>query len=87
MEIDLLDEICDYIKLKLFEMNHKWFNSYRFSITTNGINYHSPKVQSFIAKNIEHLSVGITIDGTSKKHDINRVYKNSNILLPFYPHR
>ena len=78
LEIDLLDEICDYIKIRLFEMNHKWFNSYRFSITTNGINYHSPKVQSFIAKNIEHLSVGITIDGTSKKHDINRIYKNSD---------
>lgn len=77
LEIELLDEICDYIKLSMYKMNHKWFNSFRFNITTNGINYHTPKVQKFIQKNISHLSIGITIDGTAQKHDINRVYKNS----------
>lgn len=75
LEIDLIDQICDYIKLQLFERNHHWFNSYRFSFSTNGINYHEKKVQDFIAKNREHLSIGITIDGTEKKHDLNRVYK------------
>lgn len=77
LEIELLDNICDYIKMTMFQMNHKWFNSYRFNVTTNGINYHTSKVQQFIVKNISHLSVGITIDGTRKKHDINRIYKNS----------
>ncbi len=77
LEIELLDSICDYIKYSMYELNHKWFNSYRFNITTNGINYHTPKVQHFIRKNLTHLSVGITIDGTKSKHDINRVYKNS----------
>lgn len=77
LEIDLLDSICDYIKLRMYETGHKWFGSFRFSITTNGINYHTPKVQRFIAKNKTHLSVGITIDGTRDKHDINRVYKNT----------
>ncbi len=75
LEIDLIDKICDYIKLQLFEKNHPWFNSYRFSFSTNGINYHEEKVQNYIKKNREHLSVGITIDGTEKKHDLNRVYK------------
>lgn len=78
LEIDLIDSICDYIKLKMYETNHKWFDSYRINITTNGINYHASKVQKFINKNIKHLSIGITIDGTRNKHDINRVYKNSN---------
>lgn len=77
LEIDLIDKICDYIKTEMFRLNHHWFNSYRFSFSTNGINYHEKKVQQFIAKNITHLSVGITIDGTRKKHDLNRVYKNS----------
>jgi len=76
LEIDLIDEICDYIKLQLFEKQHPWFNSYRFSFSTNGINYHEEKVQRYIAKNREHLSIGITIDGTQMKHDLNRVYKN-----------
>ena len=78
LEIELIDKICDYIKTELFVRNHHWFNSYRFSFTTNGLNYDTPKVQSFIEKNISHLSIGITIDGTESKHDTNRVYKNTN---------
>lgn len=75
LEIELIDKICDYIKLELFRRNHHWFNSYRFSFSTNGINYHTDKVQAFIKKNLSHLSIGITIDGTEVKHDLNRVYK------------
>ena len=77
LEIDLINTICDYIKTELFRRNHHWFNSYRFSFSTNGINYDSDKVQRFIEKNKGHLSIGITIDGTKSKHDLNRVYKNS----------
>lgn len=75
LEIDLIDKICDYLKLRMYELDHHWFDSYRFSFSTNGINYHEPKIQKFIEKNHDHLSVGITIDGTEKKHDLNRVYK------------
>lgn len=78
LEIDLIDKICDYLKEEMFRRNHHWFNSYRFSFSTNGINYHENKVQRFIEKNRTHLSVGITIDGTELKHDLNRVYKYSN---------
>ena len=77
LEIDLIDQICDYIKTELFRRNHHWFNSYRFNFSTNGINYHTEKVQRFIEKNKSHLSIGITIDGTRRKHDLNRVYKHS----------
>lgn len=77
LEIDLIDNICDYIKTQMFVKNHHWFNSYRFNFATNGINYNSSKVQNFIKKNWTHLSIGITIDGTKIKHDLNRVYKNS----------
>lgn len=77
LEIDLIDRLCDYIKIELFRRNHKWFNSYRFNFSTNGINYQTEKVQNFIKKNIEHLSVTITIDGTQVLHDTNRVYKGT----------
>ena len=76
LEIDLIDRICDYIKLQMFEKNHPWFNSYRFSFSTNGLNYHTDSVQRYIARNSTHLSICITIDGTQTKHDMNRVYKN-----------
>lgn len=77
LEIDLVDKICDYIKSELFRLNHHWFNSYRFSFSTNGINYDSEKVQNYIAKNLDHLSIGITIDGTKDKHDLNRIWKGN----------
>lgn len=77
LEIDLVDKICDYIKSELFRLNHHWFNSYRFSFSTNGINYDSEKVQNYIAKNFDHLSIGITIDGTKDKHDLNRIWKGN----------
>ena len=75
LEIDLIDRICDYIKKELYRRHHHWFDSYRFSFSTNGINYHSDKVQTFIRKNPTHLSIGITIDGTKRKHDLNRIWK------------
>lgn len=75
LEIELIDKICDYLKTEMYRRNHHWFNSYRFSFSTNGINYDSEKVQNFIAKNRDHLSIGITIDGTKKKHDMNRIWK------------
>lgn len=77
LEIDLIDKICDYLKIEMFRREHHWFNSYRFSFSTNGLNYHTDKVQHFIEKNKEHLSVGITIDGTKQKHDLNRIYKQN----------
>ena len=77
IEIELIDKICDYIKTETYRLNHRWFDSYSFSVTTNGINYSNMKVQDFIAKNQKHLNIGITIDGTEKKHDLNRIYRNS----------
>lgn len=78
LEIDLIDKICDYLKTRMYELNHHWFDSYRFSFSTNGINYNTEKVQNFIKKNFRHLSIGITIDGTRRKHDLNRIWKDTN---------
>lgn len=78
LEIELIDKVCDYIKTEMFRLNHHWFNSFRFSFSTNGINYHERKIQDFINKNRNHLSIGITIDGTQMKHDLNRIYKISS---------
>lgn len=85
LEIDLIDKICDYLKVEMFRRNHHWFNSYRFSFSTNGINYSTDKVQQFIKKNHEHLSIGITIDGTKRKHDLNRIWKTLDMELGIMP--
>ena len=85
LEIDLVDKICDYLKVEMFRRNHHWFNSYRFSFSTNGINYATDKVQHFIKKNHEHLSIGITIDGTKRKHDLNRIWKTAEMEQGIMP--
>lgn len=85
LEIDLIDKICDYLKTEMYRRNHHWFDSYRFSFSTNGINYHTEKVQQFIKKNREHLSIGITIDGTQRKHDLNRIWKTPEMKQGIQP--
>lgn len=77
LEIELIEKICDYIFIELYRLNHHWFGKFRFSFSTNGINYDSEKVQKFIKKYHDYLSIGITIDGTKKKHDLNRIWKGS----------
>ena len=76
LEIELIDKICDYLKEQMYILEHPWFNSYRFSFSTNGIMYNDKRVQDYIKKNETHLSIGITIDGTKQKHDLQRVYKD-----------
>jgi len=76
LEIELLDNIMDYIKRRLYELNHPWFDCYRINISTNGLMYDNPRVQRFITKNLKHLNIGISVDGTRLKHDMQRVYPN-----------
>lgn len=73
LEIDLIDKLCDYIKQEMYIRKHRWFNSYRFSFSTNGLTYDTPKVQKYIQKNKNHLSIGISVDGNKEKHDAQRV--------------
>lgn len=77
LEIELIDKISDYIKTQMYRLDHRWFDSYMLNITTNGINYAEKKVQDFIEKNKTHVNIGITIDGTETKHNINRIYKKT----------
>lgn len=74
LEIDLIDQICDYFKIKAFELNDEWYWNYRINVCTNGVNYNAEKIQNFIKKNHMKLSVTISIDGIKEKHDMQRVF-------------
>jgi len=76
LEMDLINQITDYIKIQTYKKNHPWFNAYRFSISSNGTLYHKDNVRRFIKKNPKKFNVGISIDGTKAKHDLQRVYVN-----------
>lgn len=78
LEIDLIDQISDYIKQQMYLRNHPWFHNYAFNLGTNGLLYNHPKVQAYLKKNATHISVTVTIDGTRKKHDLNRVFPDGS---------
>lgn len=78
IEMKLVDQISDYFKIRAYELNHPWAWRYRFNFATNGVNYSSPEVQAYIEKNYGKISIGISIDGTKEKHDLNRVFPDGS---------
>jgi uncharacterized protein len=78
MEIELIDATCDYIKKRMYTMDHPWFDDYRFSLSTNGLLYGDKKVQRFIKKNFHHMSISISMDGTQEKHDRQRIFPDGS---------
>ena len=73
LEVNLIDKISDYIKLKMYTTDHPWFNKYRFNFASNGLLYDTPDVQKYIKKNSGHVCIGLSIDGNKIKHDLQRI--------------
>lgn len=44
LQIDLIDQIADYITMKMIKEHHKWSNRFCFSMCSNGVLYFDPKV-------------------------------------------
>lgn len=74
LEIDLIDQITDYVRCKLIAENHPWANKIMFSMISNGIEYFNPKVQEYLTKNKGVVSFGISLDGCKPLHDMCRVF-------------
>ena len=72
LEIDLIDQIVDYFRLTTYQKGSVWFGRFRVSLQSNGILVDSEPVQKFLRKNKNLVSLGITIDGTKEKHDLQR---------------
>jgi len=78
LKVGLIDQICDYIKIKTYQTGHPWFNNYRISFATNGLLYRHPDVQRFIQKNHAHLNIQISVDGNKQKHNAQRVFPDGS---------
>jgi len=78
MEIDLMHQIAEYFIYKGMLLDHRWQYNYKFSITSNGTEYFDPRVQAFLDKYGNKVSMGITIDGNKELHDACRVDINGN---------
>ncbi len=73
LEIDLITEVMRYFRDKAIELNHRWATQYVVTMTSNGMLYDNPKVQSFLQENDGRAIITITIDGDKETHDKCRV--------------
>lgn len=78
LEAQLIEQICDYFKIRTYELKCSWYWNYRINITTNGVNYNDNAVQRLIKKNSGKIYIGITLDGTQRKHDLQRVFPDGS---------
>lgn len=76
LQIDLIEQIVEYFIITTYKKKSKWFGRFRIMIQSNGVMVHDERVQRFLKKYKELLSLGITIDGTKVKHDLQRVFPN-----------
>ena len=76
LEVDLIDQICDYLEAQLAEKMHPWATKHMFSICSNGVLYFDERVQKFLHKHRDNLSFSVTIDGNKELHDSCRVFHN-----------
>lgn len=74
LEVELIEQICDYFFDRVIEMQHPWATNYMISICSNGVAYFDPKVQRFLNKYKNRLSFSVTIDGNKELHDSCRVF-------------
>lgn len=76
LEVDLIDQIVDYFRLRTIELNHPWADRFCISICSNGVLYTDPKVQRFLQKNKDCISFSVTLDGNKELHDACRVFQD-----------
>lgn len=76
LEIDLIEDIVNYAIETAKKYKHPWKSDYEIRITTNGLLYSSQKVQQFIKRFHNNLSISISIDGNKEKTDASRIFPN-----------
>lgn len=74
LEIELIEQICDYFIDSAIEKCHPWALFHCFSICSNGVLYFDERVQQFLNKYKHKISFSITIDGNKKLHDSCRIF-------------
>lgn len=78
LEVDLIEQICDYFFDRAIELEHRWATMFTISICSNGVLYFDKKVQRFLNKYFNKISFSVTIDGNKELHDACRVFPNGN---------
>lgn len=76
LAIDVIDYTCEYFWMRCLKEKHPWADNFIISMTSNGQSYFDERVQNFIQKYHDRLSLSITIDGSQEMHDTCRIYSD-----------
>ena len=76
LQVELIEQICEYFMDKAIEMCHPWATKFCISICSNGVLYFEENVQRFLNKFRDKISFSVTIDGNKELHDSCRVFPN-----------
>lgn len=76
LEIDLINQICNYLFEQMIKLHHPWLSLFKISICSNGILYNTEKVQQFFKKFNNFIDFTISIDGNKELHDSCRIDLN-----------
>ena len=78
LEVELIDNIMDYFVEQAYKYKSILAYRYKISMSSNGTLYNDPKVQAFIKKWRDRLSLGISLDGCKELHDACRVFPDGS---------
>lgn len=73
LEAELMDGICEYFLTQCAIKKCTLSRGFVISISTNGQNYFDEKVQRFLHKYRNFLSITVSVDGVKELHDKNRI--------------
>ena len=69
LEIKLIGQIVDYFWRKALERRHIWADTFKVSMTSNGVLFFTPEVQEYLEKYGSKTNITVTIDGDKEMHD------------------
>lgn len=78
LEIDLINQITDYFVSESIRLKHRLLKYFMISISSNGLLYFDEKVQNYLKKYKNNISLTISIDGNKQLHDACRVDLEGN---------
>lgn len=78
LQVELIEQICDYFYDRAIELCHPWASMFAISICSNGVLYFDERVQRFLHKYRGKMSFSVTIDGNKELHDSCRVFPDGS---------
>lgn len=78
MNVEIMEFATEYFIDQCLQKNHEWLYNFRTSFATNGILYFEPKVQAYLQKFHNFISMTVSIDGPKEIHDTCRLDHDGN---------